>query len=171
MAFGTIMLNTDAHNEHVQNKMTEKQFIENIHHTSGGESVPTDFLEDLYERITTSEIKFSRNEMSFPDAIKMGHVFLHSKGSKWHNRWLVLCNNQLLFFKKPFVSVFFSFLCYVYSLILICFDRQKRQFLVFPCLIVPLVPLNKKIVNNFVLGFICPVIIKMIKRCLYLTGI
>ena len=70
MAFGTIMLNTDAHNEHVQNKMTEKQFVENIHYTSGGGDIPTDFLLDLYGRIVTSELKFTREEMTFPDAIK-----------------------------------------------------------------------------------------------------
>ena len=109
------MLNTDAHNNHVQDKMTEKQFIENINinlTSQGGESVPSVFLEDLYERITISEIKFSRAEMSFPDAIKMGHVFVHSKGSKWHSRWLILSNNHLLFFKKPFVIIIFFFFCY-----------------------------------------------------------
>merc|ERR1711879_191389 len=79
---------------------TEKQFIENIHFTSGGECIPTAFLEEVYERIVTSEIKFSRDEMQFPDAVKMGHCFLHSKGNKWHSRWLVLHDKHLLIFKK-----------------------------------------------------------------------
>ena len=105
LSFGTIMLKTDAHNDHVQDKMTEKQFIENIHYTSGGESIPTSFLIELYHRIVTSEIKFLREEMLLPDAIKMGHCFLHSKGNKWHSRWLVLSNNHLLLYKKPYVSI------------------------------------------------------------------
>ena len=105
MAFGTIMLNTDAHNGNVQNKMTEKQFIENIHYTSGGETIPTDFLCDLFSRILSDEIKFKREEIAFPDTVKVGTVFLHSKGSNWHNRWLLLTKKRLLVFKKQGVRL------------------------------------------------------------------
>ena len=55
-AFGTIMLNTDAHSNQVHNKMTVKQFIDNIRYIHGGEKVPTEFLSWLYERIRQNEI-------------------------------------------------------------------------------------------------------------------
>ena len=107
LSFGTIMLNTDAHNAHVQNKMTEKQFIENIHYTQGGEAIPSDFLSDLYDRIISDEIKFKREEIAYPDAIRKGPVLVHSKGHNWHERWLVLSNNKLLIFKKRAVSIIY----------------------------------------------------------------
>ena len=34
----------------------------------------------------------------------MGQVYLRSKGNKWHCRWIVLSNNELLIFKKSYVG-------------------------------------------------------------------
>ena len=103
MAFGTIMLNTDAHNSNVTDKMTQKQFIDNIHYIQGGESIPTLFLEDLYERIVHDEIKFNREDIRFLDAMKTDTIFLHGSGNKWHKRYAVLTKTHLLLFKKQLV--------------------------------------------------------------------
>lgn len=98
------MLNSDAHNMNVLHKMTEKQFIENIQYTNGGEDIPDDFLRDLYFRINTEEIKMEQSEVRFPDAVRKGWLFIHSKGSLgsgWKQRWVVLSGNCLYLFKRP----------------------------------------------------------------------
>jgi hypothetical protein len=109
MAFGVIMLNTDAHNAQVRYKMTEKQFIENIHYTSGAESIPAEFLIDLYERITSEEIKQTPEESLFPNAIKKGYLYLHTKsgvgGNRWKRSWVVLSDNCLFVLKRAGVCI------------------------------------------------------------------
>ena len=110
MAFGTIMLNTDAHNNQVRNKMTEKQFIDNIRYTQGGEKVPTEFLSELYERIREEEIMLEPERACFPNATRKGWMYLHSKnsavsGSRWKRRWVVLSDDCLYICRKPAESV------------------------------------------------------------------
>jgi len=106
-AFATIMLNTDAYNDQVKKKtkMTEKQFIDNIHFNPGTEEIPSEFLTELYERINNEEIKENREEAVFPDAIKKGFLFLHSRsgvghGNRWKRRWVVLSDHTLYICKK-----------------------------------------------------------------------
>ena len=103
-SFSTIMLNTDLHNPQVKNKMTEKQFIDNTQHEK--EDIPTEFLIDLFEKVCCEEIKFEKEDVFLPDAIKKGWFYLHSKNKmgRWKRRWVVLTDSCLYIFKKPAVS-------------------------------------------------------------------
>ncbi len=42
------MLNTDAHNPHIKNKMTLPQFLKSLSGICGGKDLPKDVLERLY---------------------------------------------------------------------------------------------------------------------------
>jgi len=57
LAFSVIMLNTDAHNPQVKNKMTKEGFIRNNRGIDDGQDLPKEILDDLYERIVNNEIK------------------------------------------------------------------------------------------------------------------
>ena len=99
------MLNTDAHNDNVKYKMTEKQFIENIHYTTGGEDLPVDFLSDLYFKVNIEEIKFTREEVRLPNSTKKGWVSVKTRnlvgGYSWKKRWIILTDDCLLFLRRP----------------------------------------------------------------------
>lgn len=53
LAFSLIMLNTDAHNVNVRNKMTKAQYIRNLEGADQGNDLPRAVLEDLYDRYGT----------------------------------------------------------------------------------------------------------------------
>mmetsp|Transcript_18596 Transcript_18596/g.31665 ORF Transcript_18596/g.31665 Transcript_18596/m.31665 type:complete len:175 (+) Transcript_18596:1-525(+) len=95
------MLNTDAHNVQVRNKMTEKQFVENTQYNKGGENIPAEFLTDLYGRIQNEEIMLDPEKSCFPNASMKGWLFLHAKNNKWKRKWVVLSDNCLYICKKP----------------------------------------------------------------------
>lgn len=57
LAFSVIMLNTDAHNPQVKNKMTKEGFIRNNRGIDDGQDLPKETLEELYDRIVNNEIK------------------------------------------------------------------------------------------------------------------
>ena len=57
LAFSVIMLNTDAHNPQVKNKMTKEGFVRNNRGIDDGQDLPSEVLEDLYDRIVNNEIK------------------------------------------------------------------------------------------------------------------
>eukprot|EP00004_Rigifila_ramosa_P010008 TRINITY_DN2179_c0_g1_i5.p1 TRINITY_DN2179_c0_g1~~TRINITY_DN2179_c0_g1_i5.p1 ORF type:complete len:2300 (+),score=531.60 TRINITY_DN2179_c0_g1_i5:376-6900(+) len=57
MAYSVIMLNTDAHNPMVKNKMTKAEFLRNNRNIGDGEEMPQSFLEEIYDRIVGNEIK------------------------------------------------------------------------------------------------------------------
>ena len=59
LAFSLIMLNTDAHNDQIRNKMTLEQFISNNRGINAGGDVPRQLLEGLYFTIKKREIKMS----------------------------------------------------------------------------------------------------------------
>eukprot|EP01011_Urceolus_sp_BLP5_P001579 TRINITY_DN240_c0_g1_i1.p1 TRINITY_DN240_c0_g1~~TRINITY_DN240_c0_g1_i1.p1 ORF type:complete len:255 (+),score=49.29 TRINITY_DN240_c0_g1_i1:45-809(+) len=60
LCFAMLMLNTDAHNSTVQTKMTKQQFVAYIA-SSLHLKVNINYLEGLYDRITTHEIKPENN--------------------------------------------------------------------------------------------------------------
>ena len=99
------MLNTDAHNVQVRNKMTEKQFVENTQYNKGGENIPAEFLTDLYGRIQNEEIMLDPEKSCFPNASMKGWLFLHAKNNKWKRKWVVLSDNCLYICKKPAVCL------------------------------------------------------------------
>jgi len=57
LSFSVIMLNTDAHNPQVKNKMTKEGFIRNNRGIDDGQDLPNEVLEELYDRIVNNEIK------------------------------------------------------------------------------------------------------------------
>ncbi len=59
LAYSVIMLNTDAHNPMVKNKMTKEGFLKNNRGINDGGDLDKQFMEALYDRIVTTEIKMS----------------------------------------------------------------------------------------------------------------
>ncbi|VFQ78432.1 unnamed protein product [Cuscuta campestris] len=59
LAYSVIMLNTDAHNSMVKDKMTKADFIRNNRGIDNGKDLPEDYLGDLYDQIVKNEIKMS----------------------------------------------------------------------------------------------------------------
>ncbi|TVU47740.1 hypothetical protein EJB05_07349, partial [Eragrostis curvula] len=62
LAYSVIMLNTDAHNPMVKNKMSPEDFIRNNRGIDDGKDLPEDFMRSLYERIWKKEIKMKEDE-------------------------------------------------------------------------------------------------------------
>ena len=50
LAYSVIMLNTDAHNPQVKNKMTCDGFLRNNRGINDGSDLPEDFMRALYQR-------------------------------------------------------------------------------------------------------------------------
>lgn len=59
LAYSSIMLHTDAHNDTIKHKMTKGEFIKNNRGINDGGDVDPLFLGALYDRITTTEIKLA----------------------------------------------------------------------------------------------------------------
>ncbi|PHT41831.1 Brefeldin A-inhibited guanine nucleotide-exchange protein 4 [Capsicum baccatum] len=57
LAYSVIMLNTDAHNSMVKDKMTKADFIRNNRGIDDGKDLPEDYLGALYDQIVKNEIK------------------------------------------------------------------------------------------------------------------
>lgn len=57
LAYSVIMLNTDAHNSTVKDKMTKADFIRNNRGIDDGKDLPEEFLGVLYDQIVKNEIK------------------------------------------------------------------------------------------------------------------
>eukprot|EP01102_Stenamoeba_stenopodia_P010173 TRINITY_DN3036_c0_g1_i1.p1 TRINITY_DN3036_c0_g1~~TRINITY_DN3036_c0_g1_i1.p1 ORF type:complete len:641 (-),score=108.55 TRINITY_DN3036_c0_g1_i1:351-2273(-) len=103
LAFSTIMLNTDIHNPNVKNKMTLPEFIKNNKGINEGTDLPLEFIEDLYQRIKQDEIKFVKDAVRFPNAVKKGWVQMFVKGTmsaSFKRRWCVLSDDCFHIFKK-----------------------------------------------------------------------
>ncbi|XP_042435949.1 brefeldin A-inhibited guanine nucleotide-exchange protein 1-like [Zingiber officinale] len=59
LAYSVIMLNTDAHNNMVKDKMSKSEFIRNNRGIDDGKDLPEEYLGSLYDQIVKSEIKIS----------------------------------------------------------------------------------------------------------------
>ncbi|KAM7258168.1 hypothetical protein ACFE04_013909 [Oxalis oulophora] len=59
LAYSVIMLNTDAHNNMVKEKMTKADFIRNNRGIDDGKDLPEEYLGTLYDQIVKHEIKMS----------------------------------------------------------------------------------------------------------------
>lgn len=62
LAYSVIMLNTDAHNPMVKNKMSPEDFIRNNRGIDDGKDLPEEFMRSLYGRIWKKEIKMKEDE-------------------------------------------------------------------------------------------------------------
>lgn len=69
LSYSVIMLNTDAHNPQVKNKMSREDFIKNNRGIDDGEDLDQEFLKDLYDQIVMNEIKM-RSDARRPQAGK-----------------------------------------------------------------------------------------------------
>lgn len=57
LAYSVIMLNTDAHNNMVKDKMTKADFVRNNRGIDDGKDLPEEYLGALYDQIVKNEIK------------------------------------------------------------------------------------------------------------------
>lgn len=62
LAYSTIMLHTDAHNDTIKNKMSKEEFIRNNRGINDGGDLDPVFLGKLYDRITKTEIRLSTSK-------------------------------------------------------------------------------------------------------------
>lgn len=67
LAYSTIMLNTDAHNPQVKNRMTKAEFIRNNRGINDGSDLPEDLLSPIYDEIVSNEIRMK-------DEIEAEHI-------------------------------------------------------------------------------------------------
>ncbi|GLT39516.1 hypothetical protein SLA2020_137020 [Shorea laevis] len=64
LAYSVIMLNTDAHNPMVKNKMSADDFIRNNRGIDDGKDLPEEYLRSLFDRISRNEIKMKENDLN-----------------------------------------------------------------------------------------------------------
>ncbi|KAL5727977.1 Brefeldin A-inhibited guanine nucleotide-exchange protein 2 [Ranunculus cassubicifolius] len=64
LAYSVILLNTDAHNPMVKNKMSPEDFIRNNRGIDDGKDIAEDYLRSLYERISKNEIKMKDDSLA-----------------------------------------------------------------------------------------------------------
>ncbi|CAI9292233.1 unnamed protein product [Lactuca saligna] len=64
LAYSVILLNTDAHNPMVKNKMSVDDFIKNNRGIDDGKDLPPEYLKSLYERISKNEIKMKEDDLA-----------------------------------------------------------------------------------------------------------
>ena len=57
LTFAVMMLHTDAHNPRVVKKMTREKFVSTLRGTNQGKNFPPKYLYDIYDEITSKEIK------------------------------------------------------------------------------------------------------------------
>ncbi|XP_044501297.1 brefeldin A-inhibited guanine nucleotide-exchange protein 2-like [Mangifera indica] len=64
LAYSVIMLNTDAHNPMVKNKMSADDFIRNNRGIDDGKDLPEEYLRSLFDRISRNEIKMKEDDLA-----------------------------------------------------------------------------------------------------------
>ncbi|KAL9268921.1 Brefeldin A-inhibited guanine nucleotide-exchange protein 2-like protein [Drosera capensis] len=64
LSYSVILLNTDAHNPMVKNKMSAEDFIKNNRGIDDGKDLPEEYMKSLYERITRKEIKMKDDDLA-----------------------------------------------------------------------------------------------------------
>uniref|UniRef100_A0A1J3DBS8 Brefeldin A-inhibited guanine nucleotide-exchange protein 1 n=1 Tax=Noccaea caerulescens TaxID=107243 RepID=A0A1J3DBS8_NOCCA len=67
LAYSVIMLNTDAHNIMVKEKMSKADFIRNNRGIDDGKDLPEEYLGALYDQVVKNEIKMS-SDSSVPES-------------------------------------------------------------------------------------------------------
>ncbi|RPD67347.1 hypothetical protein L226DRAFT_452320 [Lentinus tigrinus ALCF2SS1-7] len=65
LAYSIILLNTDAHNPQVKNRMTKQGFIANNRGINDGHDLPEDLLNSIYDEIVNNEIRM-KDEVDQP---------------------------------------------------------------------------------------------------------
>jgi Sec7-like guanine-nucleotide exchange factor len=81
LCFAMLMLNTDAHNSMVTNKMTRQQFVAYIF-SSLNLKVNINYLEGLYNRVVSQEIKPEPSENPVTKAVRSAFRWASVRGPK-----------------------------------------------------------------------------------------
>lgn len=76
LAYSTIMLNTDLHNDAVKNKMTKEMFVKRTQSTAGDQKLTAAYLGTIYDRILANEIKMNG---AGGDSVDLTSVWTYSK--------------------------------------------------------------------------------------------
>ncbi|EFA76525.1 pleckstrin domain-containing protein [Heterostelium album PN500] len=100
LAFSLILLNTDAHNPAIKNKMSKRVFVQNNINLRKGkkQDLTPEYLEKLYDRIINNELKLDEDTL-FSNAQLKGWLYkMSSQKKNWQKRWFVLKNNCLYYF-------------------------------------------------------------------------
>ena len=71
LAYSTVLLNTDAHNPQVKNRMTKAGFIANNRGINDGHDLPEDLLNSIYDDIVNNEIRM-KDEIEAPSVVAPG---------------------------------------------------------------------------------------------------
>lgn len=116
------MLNTDLHNPQVKKKMSKEEFLKNNRGINEGENLPSDFLEDLYERIKNDEIKMKSDGGKWAKATKKGWLQMGKNKDSPKKLWFVLTESTLYWFKKMGVRT-----CYSSYRVLIIVTTLRRE--------------------------------------------
>ncbi|KAI0638023.1 hypothetical protein C8Q77DRAFT_1047692 [Trametes polyzona] len=66
LAYSTILLNTDAHNPQVKNRMTKQGFFANNRGINDGQDLPEDLLSAIYDDIVNNEIRMKDEVEAMP---------------------------------------------------------------------------------------------------------
>ncbi|KAF4363911.1 hypothetical protein G4B88_004211 [Cannabis sativa] len=66
LAYSVILLNTDAHNIMVKNKMTKADFLRNNRGIDDGKDLPEEYLGSIYDHIVKNEIRMNANSSEPP---------------------------------------------------------------------------------------------------------
>ncbi|KAK0550673.1 guanine nucleotide exchange protein for ADP-robosylation factor [Tilletia horrida] len=71
-AYSVIMLNTDAHNPQIKNRMTLQDFIKNNAGIDDGKSLPEEYVKSVYDEIQNNEIKMKDEIQVAPASTQSG---------------------------------------------------------------------------------------------------
>ncbi len=82
LAYSLIMLNTDAHSSQIKKKMTQQEFVNMNRGINDQKDLPNAFLEQLYQAITTNEIKIKEFDPVAEHAKKQEASGLTSRPNK-----------------------------------------------------------------------------------------
>ncbi|KAL6077642.1 Cytohesin-4 [Balamuthia mandrillaris] len=102
LSFAIIMLNTDAHNDAIKNKMTKEQFLRNNTGISEGGDLPAEFLGQIYDSIVSNQIKMEKEDTNlWTTTGKSGWLMKEGGRIKTvKRRWFVLADNCLYYYKN-----------------------------------------------------------------------
>lgn len=83
LSYSMIMLNTDAHNHQVKNKMTREGFIKNNKGINDGADLPEEYLTAIFDRIVDNEIKMRVSGIVYgPFLVSCAQMWLNKRDLK-----------------------------------------------------------------------------------------
>ncbi|GMH32506.1 hypothetical protein BSKO_00340 [Bryopsis sp. KO-2023] len=89
LSYSMIMLNTDAHNDQVKNKMTKEGFVRNNRGINDDADLPEEYLGAIYDRIVENEIKM-RDDSLLDGTMDAQSLAQNNKALAWRDLFLGL---------------------------------------------------------------------------------